>query len=119
MGAFLDRLFSQAYSHKLRPHHGSIVAPGTLKNFNTIEEFKAADKNALFNQEAQLVSDQSLLSDLSNVRMLDLGSHPRNPRCLTTESILCYHVRRSQEVQVLLLVCISRLCRKTGMGYWR
>jgi hypothetical protein len=40
----------------LRPPHGSVAAPGTLKNFNTIEEFKAADKNALFNQEAQLVN---------------------------------------------------------------
>ena len=38
-----------------RPAHGSVSALGTLKNFNTIEEFKAADKNALFNQEAQMV----------------------------------------------------------------
>jgi ubiquitin-like modifier-activating enzyme ATG7 len=26
---------------------------GTLKNYNTIEEFKAADKTSLFNEEAQ------------------------------------------------------------------
>lgn len=35
--------------------HGSVPAVGTLKNFNTIEEFKAADKTALFNHEAQIV----------------------------------------------------------------
>ncbi|KAF7316230.1 Autophagy-related protein [Mycena indigotica] len=31
---------------------GSFPAKGHLKNYNTIEEFKAADKTALFNQEA-------------------------------------------------------------------
>lgn len=29
---------------------------GTLKNYNTIEEFKNADKHALFNQAADEVS---------------------------------------------------------------
>lgn len=32
----------------------AVRAPGVFKNFNTIEEFKAADKNALLNQ----VSDE-------------------------------------------------------------
>ncbi|KAI0826044.1 E1-like protein-activating [Irpex lacteus] len=31
------------------PAH-SVAAPGTFKNYNTIEEFKAADKTALFNE---------------------------------------------------------------------
>lgn len=34
---------------------GSIHAPGVFKNYNTIEEFKAADKTALFNQVADEV----------------------------------------------------------------
>jgi ubiquitin-like modifier-activating enzyme ATG7 len=37
----------------------SVVATGAFKNFNTIEDFKAADKTALFNQasdEASLLS---------------------------------------------------------------
>ncbi|KAG6908597.1 hypothetical protein DXG01_004000 [Tephrocybe rancida] len=36
----------------LRVVPGSIPTLGTFKNYNTIEEFKAADKTALFNQEA-------------------------------------------------------------------
>ncbi|KAJ7158289.1 hypothetical protein C8R43DRAFT_995316 [Mycena crocata] len=32
---------------------GSFVAKGHFKNYNTIEEFKAADKTALFNQETE------------------------------------------------------------------
>jgi Ubiquitin-like modifier-activating enzyme ATG7 N-terminus len=32
---------------------GSVSILGTLKNYNTIEEFKAADKTSLFNEEAQ------------------------------------------------------------------
>lgn len=38
-----------------RVSHGSIAVSGTFKNYNTIEEFKAADKTALFNQEAERV----------------------------------------------------------------
>ncbi|KAG6828952.1 hypothetical protein H0H87_012982 [Tephrocybe sp. NHM501043] len=36
---------------------GSIIAVGTFKNYNTIEEFKAADKTALFHQEATKIWD--------------------------------------------------------------
>lgn len=35
---------------------GTVAASGTLKNYNTIEEFKNADKHALFNQAADEVS---------------------------------------------------------------
>ena len=38
-----------------RPLPGSITATGTFKNYNTIDEFKAADKTVLFSQEAQKV----------------------------------------------------------------
>ncbi|PFH53317.1 hypothetical protein AMATHDRAFT_45591 [Amanita thiersii Skay4041] len=37
------------------PPSGSIVVKGTFKNFNTIEDFKTADKSALFNEEAQKI----------------------------------------------------------------
>lgn len=43
----------------VRSPHGSVAVTGVVKNFNTVEEFKAADKTALFNQEAQLVCDPS------------------------------------------------------------
>jgi ubiquitin-like modifier-activating enzyme ATG7 len=36
---------------RLAPH--SVVASGAFKNFNTIEDFKAADKTALFNQASE------------------------------------------------------------------
>jgi hypothetical protein len=39
---------------RLAPH--SVVASGAFKNFNTIEDFKAADKSALFNQASEEVS---------------------------------------------------------------
>lgn len=31
---------------------GAVLARGVFKNYNTVEEFKAADKTALFNQVA-------------------------------------------------------------------
>jgi hypothetical protein len=39
---------------RLPPH--SVVATGAFKNFNTIEDFKAADKTSLFNQASEEVS---------------------------------------------------------------
>ena len=36
-----------------RSPSGSVSISGVLKNYNTIEEFKAADKTSLFNEEAQ------------------------------------------------------------------
>jgi ubiquitin-like modifier-activating enzyme ATG7 len=35
--------------------HRAVKVEGTFKNFNTIEEFKSADKNALLNAEADKV----------------------------------------------------------------
>lgn len=38
---------------RLQPH--SVTATGIFKNFNTIEDFKAADKTAIFNQASEEV----------------------------------------------------------------
>ncbi|KAH9480647.1 Ubiquitin-like modifier-activating enzyme ATG7 [Psilocybe cubensis] len=51
---------TESFDTHFKPPHGSVSAHGTLKNYNTIEEFKAADKTALFNQEAQLIWDHIL-----------------------------------------------------------
>jgi len=37
-------------AHYTSPPHLSVPARGILKNYNTIEEFKNADKRALFNK---------------------------------------------------------------------
>ncbi len=37
-------------AHYASPSHLSVSARGILKNYNTIEEFKNADKRALFNK---------------------------------------------------------------------
>ncbi|CAE6367794.1 unnamed protein product [Rhizoctonia solani] len=50
------------------PAH-TVAVHGTLKNFNTIEEFKSADKSALFNELADelwaAINSQTALTDLS------------------------------------------------------
>ncbi|KAF8885690.1 hypothetical protein CPB84DRAFT_1850295 [Gymnopilus junonius] len=51
---------AESFEENHKPPLGSISTIGTLKNYNTIEEFKAADKTALFNQEAQLIWDHIL-----------------------------------------------------------
>ncbi|KAF8967023.1 hypothetical protein BDZ97DRAFT_1804814 [Flammula alnicola] len=48
---------SESFEQDYKPTHGSVSTVGTLKNYNTIEDFKAADKTALFNQEAQIIWD--------------------------------------------------------------
>ena len=50
-----DTLFIYAAYVYVRPPAGSISCTGFFKNYNTIEEFKAADKAALFNQVAEQV----------------------------------------------------------------
>ncbi|PPQ82174.1 hypothetical protein CVT26_008804 [Gymnopilus dilepis] len=51
---------AEGFEEDHKPPHGSVVAVGSLKNYNTIEEFKAADKTALFNAEAQAIWDHVL-----------------------------------------------------------
>lgn len=48
-------LAGDALEKTASPPSSSVPALGSLKNFNTIEEFKAADKQALFNDVAQEV----------------------------------------------------------------
>ncbi|RDB29505.1 Ubiquitin-like modifier-activating enzyme ATG7 [Hypsizygus marmoreus] len=51
---------SESFDKDYKAPAGSIPVSGTFKNFNTIEDFKAADKTALFNQEAEKIWDHIL-----------------------------------------------------------
>lgn len=69
-------LIDLTYKVLNRIPHGSVAATGVLKNFNTIEEFKAVDKTALFNQEAQSVCQyHKRYSSSDSVGISDLGSY--------------------------------------------
>jgi len=48
---------SESFDKESKPSPGSITTSGRFKNYNTIEEFKAADKTALFNEEAAKIWD--------------------------------------------------------------
>ncbi|KAJ7615741.1 hypothetical protein DFH06DRAFT_1365795 [Mycena polygramma] len=43
----------ESFDKSAQPSSGAFLAKGHFKNYNTIEEFKAADKTVLFNQEAE------------------------------------------------------------------
>ncbi|KAI5116668.1 hypothetical protein M0805_007840 [Coniferiporia weirii] len=45
-------LGGDAFNPSVQQHSNAVSCTGTFKNYNTIEEFKAADKTALFNQVA-------------------------------------------------------------------
>ncbi|KAF8621303.1 hypothetical protein AX15_007901 [Amanita polypyramis BW_CC] len=51
-----------SFNSQYAPPPGAISVAGTIKNYNTIEDFKAADKSALFNAEAQKIWDHILAS---------------------------------------------------------
>ena len=51
---------------RLSPH--PVAVPGAFKNFNTIEDFKAADKTPLFNQASDEVSLRSYIQLIHNTR---------------------------------------------------
>ncbi|CAA7262945.1 unnamed protein product [Cyclocybe aegerita] len=51
---------SESFEEAHKPPRGSVFPVGTLKNYNTIEDFKAADKTTLFNYEAELIWDHIL-----------------------------------------------------------
>lgn len=53
------------FENRLPPH--AVKCVGTLKNYNTVEEFKAADKTALFNK----LADEVLASLLIALSFLD------------------------------------------------
>jgi ubiquitin-like modifier-activating enzyme ATG7 len=65
---------------QLQPH--SVAATGTFKNFNTIEDFKAADKTAIFNQASEEIwdsivrkKDTSLLNRFLLITYADLKKY--------------------------------------------
>ncbi|KIM80534.1 hypothetical protein PILCRDRAFT_789269 [Piloderma croceum F 1598] len=65
---------------QLPPH--SVIASGAFKNFNTIEDFKAADKTALFNQASEEIwdsiitkKDTSLLNKFFLITYADLKKY--------------------------------------------
>ncbi|KAJ7927610.1 hypothetical protein B0H13DRAFT_1971142 [Mycena leptocephala] len=47
----------ESFDKGAHPPSGAFVAKGHFKNYNTIEDFKAADKTVLFNQEAEKMWD--------------------------------------------------------------
>ncbi|KAG5340089.1 hypothetical protein C0989_002791 [Termitomyces sp. Mn162] len=48
---------SESFDKEAKTVPGSITTSGTFKNYNTIEEFKAADKTTLFNEEVTKIWD--------------------------------------------------------------
>ncbi|KAG6826696.1 hypothetical protein H0H92_014812 [Tricholoma furcatifolium] len=61
---------SESFNKDVKATPGSVNATGTFKNYNTIEEFKAADKSSLFNQEATKIWDH-ILSTRDTTRLND------------------------------------------------
>ncbi|KAF8804022.1 E1-like protein-activating [Phlegmacium glaucopus] len=51
---------AESFDESYKSPSGSVSILGTLKNYNTIEEFKAADKTSLFNEEAQAIWDKAI-----------------------------------------------------------
>ncbi|GLB36667.1 putative E1-like protein-activating [Lyophyllum shimeji] len=53
---------SESFDKEIKASPGTILASGTFKNYNTIEEFKAADKAALFNHEVNKIWDRIVIT---------------------------------------------------------
>ncbi|KAF9457980.1 hypothetical protein BDZ94DRAFT_1313718 [Collybia nuda] len=73
---------SESFDKGFKPSQGSIAVLGTLKNYNTIDEFKAADKTVLFNREAERIwehtlktRDTSLLTQFLLITFADLKKY--------------------------------------------
>ncbi|KAF5347909.1 hypothetical protein D9756_010220 [Leucocoprinus leucothites] len=71
-----------SFSSDTRPHPGNVLVRGSLKNFNTVEDFKSADKSALFNAHAQKIwdhvlstRDSSLLNSFLLISFADLKKY--------------------------------------------
>ncbi|KAJ7512741.1 hypothetical protein B0H11DRAFT_1947177 [Mycena galericulata] len=72
----------ESFDKNSQPPLGAFVAKGHFKNYNTIEEFRAADKTALFNQEAEKMwetivttRDTSSLSNFLLITYADLKKY--------------------------------------------
>lgn len=94
--------------------------PGRLHNFNTVEAFRASDKQQIFASHAREVSDACVcaLTPLTKPSHLPavVYNHLTLSHCRLTQYIPRHHIRRSQKVHILLLVCISRIPRKACLG---
>ncbi|KAF9442574.1 E1-like protein-activating [Macrolepiota fuliginosa MF-IS2] len=73
---------AESFDPDSKPHATSIVTKGSLKNFNTVEDFKSADKPALFNAHAQKIwdhilttKDSSLLTSFFLISFADLKKY--------------------------------------------
>lgn len=103
----MHNYLSRTHVVQRSPAH-AVPATGVFKNYNTIEEFKAADKTALFNAVTDDVRSQ--LPSLAQADIhLDLAEHHRRPLDDAAHTLPVDHLRRPEEVQVLLLVRVPRL----------
>jgi ubiquitin-like modifier-activating enzyme ATG7 len=73
---------ADAFDKSFQPSAGATGAIGVLKNYNTIEEFKASDKTALFNRESNKIwegivatKDTSLLNRFLLITFADLKKY--------------------------------------------
>ncbi|KAJ8482112.1 hypothetical protein ONZ45_g15064 [Pleurotus djamor] len=73
---------SESFEKDFKCPLGAVSAHGTLKNFNTIEDFKAADKSTLFNHEADAIwesiirnKDTSMLTRFLVISYADLKKY--------------------------------------------
>lgn len=73
---------AESFDKDIKPHPGTILVKGSLKNFNTVEEFRGADKSALFNAHAQNIwdhilstRDSSLLNSFFLISFADLKKY--------------------------------------------
>lgn len=57
-----------------------------------------------------------LVLDIFTLSMQDLGHRHRDARPICADQVSSHHVRRPEEVQVFLLVCLPGLCLKACMG---
>lgn len=92
----------------------SVSARGVFVNYNTIQDFKAADKAALFNT----VADEVRISHRPVARLtcaLDVDQH-RAQGPLETQPIPAHHLCRPQEIPILLLVRLPCLRRQACLG---
>lgn len=110
--------FNPADQVRLSP--GVSISRGHFKNFNTIEEFKASDKQQLFNALCDEVCCLVVLGARPGelTPYLDVGSYerPGDRPIRGPDALLTHHFRGSQEVQVLLLVCFPGIRLEAALG---
>jgi len=92
----------------------SCRAEGMIKNFNTLEEFKKADRSGMLKRTAATVINPSkTLSLCVLISATDMGCHPRRlDLLLSLTSLVAPHplICRPQEIQIPPLVRIPGLC---------